>query len=266
MRALAAAIAEVVVAEFGPAEFLRRLSDPVWFQAFGAALGVDWPSSGLTTLAAAPCKEGTADRQGDLGLFFAGGKGAASRRTPAEIHAAGERHALPAPLLALERASRPAAKVDSAAVQDGFTGYHHFFAFDRAGRWAVVQQGLRDDLGTARRYHWLGEDVADFTCEPHAAVAGPAADAPVLNMVAGGSAAARAASLEVTPPTHGGGAGRPGGAARARGACRGPRARRAPPAPDAALRAGPAGAHPGPGPTARHPGRRPDRRRAHAAL
>lgn len=198
MRALAAAIAEVVVAEFGPPEFLRRLSDPIWFQAFGAVLGFDWHSSGLTTVVCGALKEGTADRQADLGLFFAGGKGPASRRTPAEIAAAGERHGLAAGLAELERASRLAAKVDSAAVQDGFGLYHHFFAFDRSGRWAVVQQGLRPDAALARRYHWLGEAVADFTREPHAGVVGPAATGPVLNMVAHDSAGARAASLDLT--------------------------------------------------------------------
>ena len=204
MKLLSAAIAEVVAVEFGTAEFLRRLSDPIWFQAFGAVLGFDWHSSGLTTVVCGALKEGTAERQGELGLFFAGGKGATSRQTPAEIAAAGERYALPAALADLERASRLAAKVDSAAVQDGFGLYHHFFAFDRDGRWAVVQQGLNDATATARRYHWLGETVRDFTDEPHAGVAGALAGGAVLNMVAHGSGPARAASIDLTrqPPAE----------------------------------------------------------------
>jgi len=197
MRRLAALLTEVVAVEFGPAEFLRRLADPIWFQAFGAVLGFDWHSSGLTTVVCGALKEGTADRQGELGIFFAGGKGAHSRSTPEEIAAAGERFALAAPLAGLERSSRLVAKVDSAALQDGFQLYHHFFAFDRQGGWAVVQQGLREDTATARRYHWLGEQVADFTDEPHAGVTGTAAGGAVLNMVAHGSRAAREASLDV---------------------------------------------------------------------
>ena len=198
MKLLSAAIAEVVCVEFGPRELLCRLADPVWFQAFGAVLGFDWHSSGLTTVVCGALKEGAAARQGELGLFFAGGKGAASRRTPAEIAAAGERYGLPAQAAALQRCSRLAAKVDSAAVQDGFQLYQHFFAFDRAGRWAVVQQGLCAASATARRYHWLGEAVADFVDEPHAGVAGPPAPGPVLNLAAHASGAAREASLALT--------------------------------------------------------------------
>lgn len=198
MQRLAGLLTTVVVVEFGPAEFLRRLADPLWFQAFGAVLGFDWHSSGLTTVVCGALKAGTAERQGELGLFFAGGKGGESRRTPAEIAAAGERFGLPAALTGLERSSRLAAKVDSAALQDGFDLYHHFFAFDRLGAWAVVQQGLREDTATARRYHWLGEAVRDPTDDPHAALVGAPSQGPVLNMVAGESRAARAASLEVT--------------------------------------------------------------------
>ena len=224
MQRLAAVLAEVVVIEFGTSEFLRRLADPIWFQAFGAVLGFDWHSSGLTTVVCGALKEGTAAQQGELGLFFAGGKGAQSRQTPAEITAAGERYALRAPLTDLQRSSRLAAKVDSAALQDGFPLYHHFFAFDRHGAWAVVQQGMHAASATARRYHWLGEAVTDFTDEPHAGIsgagyaasvarrvggairverrpegAGPATmpTGPVLNMVAHASLAARTASLDV---------------------------------------------------------------------
>ena len=204
MRRLAGLIAEVAVADAGTAEFMRRLADPIWFQAFGAVLGFDWHSSGLTTVVCGALKEGVAERQGELGLFLAGGKGAQSRHTPEEIAAAGARYGLPAAHVTLAGHSRLAAKVDSAAVQDGFQLYHHCFAFDRAGRWAVVQQGLCAETAMARRYHWLGEEVRDFADEPHAAVAGPGTAGPVLNMVAHDSRQARAASLAVAaqPPAE----------------------------------------------------------------
>jgi hypothetical protein len=197
MRTLAAAVAEVVVDAAGPGEMLVRLSDPVWLQAFGSLLGFDWHSSGLTTVALAALKEGLGERAGELGLFLCGGKGLASRATPREIEAACERHALAVDAAALQRASRLAAKVDNAAVQDGFTIYHHVFAFTADGRWAVVQQGMDEDSGLARRYHWLGDAETDFVTEPHAAVRGAPARREVLNLVAAASGASRDAALEL---------------------------------------------------------------------
>ncbi len=189
MKPLAAAIIQIIVEEFGPQEVLRRLSDPIWFQAFGSVLGFDWHSSGLTTTVCGALKEGLQPRQKELGLFFAGGKGRTSRGTPAEIEQAGEKYGLPADTVSLQYASRMAAKVDSAAVQDGYQIYHHFFVFTREGEWAVVQQGMNGQTRWARRYHWLntGKTSArgmNFVREPHAAVCGdhPAAG---LNMVAG---------------------------------------------------------------------------------
>ncbi len=194
MRQLAPAIAEVIILEHGRSTFLQRLSDPYWFQAFGCVLGFDWHSSGVTTTVCGALKEGLAPRSSDLGIFVAGGKGKVSRRTPTELMSFGERLGLDGERLAYN--SRMAAKVDSAAVQDGFGIYHHSFFLTTEGEWAVVQQGMRDNDGTARRYHWLGSQVKDFVNEPHAAIASDARSQTVLNMVATESSTARTASTE----------------------------------------------------------------------
>ncbi len=194
MSALAPAIAEVIVLEQGRSAFLRRLSDPHWFQAFGCVLGFDWHSSGVTTTVCGALKEGLAKRGSELGILVAGGKGKASRRTPYELTEFGSRLGLDGARLAYN--SRMAAKVDSAAVQDGFGIYHHSFFVTSEGEWAVVQQGMRDFDGTARRYHWLGSEVRDFVNEPHAAVASDAPGESVLNMVAAESEKARSVSTE----------------------------------------------------------------------
>ncbi|HXF57413.1 MAG TPA: DUF763 domain-containing protein [Actinomycetota bacterium] len=179
MTALARELAVAVVEAEGPEGLLRRVADPFWFQAFGCVLGFDWHSSGLTTTACAALKEGVRQVSG-LGLWVAGGKGRASRRTPAEIEAACERSGVdPSPLV---RASRLTAKVDSAAVQDGFQVYHHTFLFTDSDDWAVVQQGMNEATGMARRYHW--HQPARFDADPHSAVAGSGSPA-VLNLVAG---------------------------------------------------------------------------------
>jgi len=179
MRLLAREIALAIVAEEGPEGFLRRISDPFWFQAFGCVLGFDWHSSGLTTTVCGALKEGLRGLTQDTGLVVAGGKGRASRRTPTEIRTACEALGLdPEPLVL---ASRLSAKVDSAGVQDGFEVYHHTFLFTPDGRWAVVQQGMNEAHGMARRYHWL--TPTRFDADPHAAVAGDPAQ-EVLNLVA----------------------------------------------------------------------------------
>jgi hypothetical protein len=189
MVALARELALAVVAEEGSGGLLRRLADPVWFQGFGCVLGFDWHSSGLTTTACGALKEGLRGLEGEVGLTVAGGKGRASRRTPVELDAAGERTGLdPAPYV---RASRLSAKVDSSAVQDGFQVYHHTFVLADDGRWAVVQQGMNEASGTARRYHWL--TTTRFDADPHAAVAGDRSG-EVLNLVAGEAKANRAVS------------------------------------------------------------------------
>jgi hypothetical protein len=184
MVKLAREVTIAIVSDYGPDEMLRRLSHPHWFQAFGCVLGFDWHSSGLTTTLCGALKEGFKGLERDLGLFVAGGKGATSRRTPQELETWGDRLSLdPAPLV---YASRMSAKVDSAAVQDGYQLYHHVFLFTSGGRWAVVQQGMNEGNRYARRYHWLGEGVASFVNEPHAAIAAQATGT-TLNLVAADS-------------------------------------------------------------------------------
>jgi uncharacterized protein len=189
MKQLAPAIVEAIVIDRGPAAVLERLSDPHWFQAFGCVLGFDWHSSGVTTTVCGALREGLAGREADIGIRVAGGKGRASLKTPQELVAIGTSTGLDGDKLAYT--SRMAAKVDSAAVQDGFDIYQHSFFVTTAGEWAIVQQGMRDRDGTARRYHWLGSRVDDLVCEPHAAVASDAKSDVVLNLVASESAAVR---------------------------------------------------------------------------
>lgn len=177
-----------VVADRGPDEVLRRFSDPFWFQAFGCVLGFDWHSSGLTTTTCGAVKEAVQGIGPELGIYVAGGKGRVSRRTPEEISKACEGLGLePSNLI---QASRIAAKVDNAAVQSGHQLYHHVFVFTAAGQWCVVQQGMNAETRMARRYHWLGEHVADLVNEPHEAVCDNQRGV-VLNYVANESAEAR---------------------------------------------------------------------------
>jgi hypothetical protein len=190
MVPLAREITIAIVTEYGPEEMLRRLSHPYWFQAFGCVLGFDWHSSGVTTTLCGALKEGLKGIESDLGLFVAGGKGRTSRQTPSEIETWGGKISLdPAPLV---YASRMSAKVDSAAVQDGYQLYHHTFLFTAGGSWTVVQQGMNETNHYARRYHWLGETVTDFVNEPHAAILSEARGA-TLNLTAGESQPARSA-------------------------------------------------------------------------
>jgi len=196
MKQLGAAMVEVIVLEYGPAEVLHRLSDPVWFQTFGSVLGFDWHSSGLTTVVCGALKEGLRKSQGELGIFFAGGKGKTSRKTPLEIAQAGDKYGLSNDLAALQGTSRLVAKVDSAAVQDGYQLYHHFFVFDRTGNWAVIQQGMNEKNRYARRYHWLSKNLQSFVDDPHSAVCG-LPESNVLNLVYHDNQATRKASVEL---------------------------------------------------------------------
>jgi uncharacterized protein len=191
MVSLSREITTHIVAEYGSEEMLRRLSDPFWFQAFGCVLGFDWHSSGVTTTVTGAVKEGLRGLEGELGFFAGGGKGAASRKTPSEIVNACDRLSIDAAPLVY--ASRMSAKVDSAAVQDGYQLYHHAFFFTPSGGWCVVQQGMNDDNGMARRYHWLAASVKSYVNEPHAAICAEA-QAPTLNLVAAESEAVRSAS------------------------------------------------------------------------
>lgn len=194
MTQLAGSITELIVLEHGAGGLFSRISDPFWFQSLGCVLGFDWHSSGVTTTTCGAIKEGIKGKEEELGLFVAGGKGAASRKTPAEIIAWGEKTGVDAEMLV--DTSKTTAKVDSVAVQDGYQLYHHVFLFDRDNNWAVVQQGMNDANGMARRYHWQSSSVDDFVNEPHAAVCCDQRK-PSLNLVAKSSEDTRAASAEL---------------------------------------------------------------------
>jgi hypothetical protein len=175
------------------------MSDPFWFQAFGCVLGFDWHSSGVTTTVCGAVKESLRDTGREWGLFAAGGKGAASKKSPAQIADACER--LGRDPDALVYASRTAAKVDNAAVQDGYQLYHHVFLFTASGEWSVIQQGMSDRTSTARRYHWLSEHLTSFVDEPHDAICCDVRG-DTLNLVASESSGVRRASAELAslPP------------------------------------------------------------------
>ncbi len=198
MVRLSRALIEVMALEFGVEEFLRRIADPHWFQAFGCVLGFDWHSSGLTTTVCGAVKEALAPVARDLGLFVCGGKARASRRTPEEILSWLEKGGLPQEFSALVQKSRLAAKIDNTALQDGYQLYHHCFFFTRKGAWAVVQQGLNEKTSYARRYHWLGERIRKMTQEPHSGIASQRKEETVLNLVARESLRAQEAIVSLT--------------------------------------------------------------------
>jgi hypothetical protein len=170
MARLGAVITQAIIHHYGREEFLRRLAHPFWFQSFGAVMGMDWHSSGITTSVIGALKRGLAPLSGELGIHVCGGRGAHSRQTPRELVAIGERTGFDG--AALAQASRLVAKVDSAAVQDGFDLYLHGFIVTDDGKWVVVQQGMNGDSRLARRYHWLSEDLKSFVEAPHAAIEG----------------------------------------------------------------------------------------------
>jgi hypothetical protein len=170
MTRLGAVMCEAIVHHYGRDELLRRLAHPFWFQSFGAVMGMDWHSSGITTSVIGALKRGLAPLSGELGIHVCGGRGKHSRRTPQELVAIGDRVGFDGSALAT--ASRLVAKVDSAAVQDGFDLYLHGFIVTDDGRWVVVQQGMNGGKRQARRYHWLSEGLKTFVEEPHSAIDG----------------------------------------------------------------------------------------------
>jgi hypothetical protein len=194
MAALGAIICQAVVHHCGRDEFLRRLSHPFWFQSFGAVMGMDWHSSGITTSVIGALKRGLAPLQSELGIHVCGGRGKHSRRTPAELEGLGEKLGLDGH--ALIRASRLVAKVDSAAVQDGFDLYLHGFFLTDDGKWTVVQQGMNGDKRQARRYHWHSENLKSFVDEPHSAIDGPV-QGEIINLTDRRAENSRAAQLEL---------------------------------------------------------------------
>jgi hypothetical protein len=170
MTALGTAISEAVLYDYGASELLSRLSDPFWFQALGCVMGMDWHSSGITTSVVGALKRGLNPRAHELGIYVCGGRGRHSRKTPDELRNVAERATLDGEQLV--HASRLAAKVDNNAIADGFQLYLHGFIVSKSGEWAIVQQGMNDATGLARRYHWHSATVRDFTSEPHAAIVG----------------------------------------------------------------------------------------------
>ena len=170
MTRLGAVITQAIVHHYGRDEFLSRLSQPFWFQSFGAVMGMDWHSSGITTSVLGALKRGLGPLERDLGLYVCGGRGRHSRKTPDELLRIGDRTGIDG--ADLGKTSRLIAKVDSAAIQDGFDLYLHGFIVSADGHWTVVQQGMNGDRRQARRYHWLSEGLKDFIDAPHTAIEG----------------------------------------------------------------------------------------------
>ena len=194
MTRLGAVISEAIIHHYGRDELLRRLAHPFWFQSFGAVMGMDWHSSGVTTSVIGSLKRGLAPLAGELGIHVCGGRGKQSRLTPAELAAVGDRVGFDGGALA--QASRLVAKVDGAAVQDGFDLYLHGFIVTDDGHWTVVQQGMNGDARQARRYHWLSEGLKDFLDQPHAAIEG-APGGRIVNLTDRRAEASRRGQLEL---------------------------------------------------------------------
>ncbi len=196
MTTLGGAIVEAILVDKGHDEFLRRLSDPLWFQSFGAVLGMDWNSSGVTTAVMGALKRSLNPRSNDLGLYICGGKGKHSLQTPAELMAVGNKTGLDGNHLAY--CSRLSAKVDNTAVQDGYQLYLHSFVVSASGNWSVVQQGMNTEgeLAQARRYHWHSGQLQSFIDEPHAAVCGTS-QGEIMNLVAREAKPAQEAMLQI---------------------------------------------------------------------
>jgi hypothetical protein len=183
MVALSRGIVDTISLEYGKEEFLRRLSDPFWFQALSCVLGYDWHSSGTTTVTCGALKEAILPAK--HGFAIAGGKGKASRKTPQQIEEISNTYNFSTiKINELKYSSRMAAKIDNTAIQDGHQLYHHVFLFSESGKWAVIQQGMNDTTGYARRYHWFSDHVTNFVCEPHDAIFGEKNKLIVLDMVA----------------------------------------------------------------------------------
>jgi len=201
MHKLAKEMVTIIVDEYGSDEFLRRISDPFWFQALGCVLGYDWHSSGVTTVLTGILKQAVNIQE--HGIAVCGGKGKVSRQTPIEIGNVGEKLGFASDNIeALRYASKMSAKVDNAAIQAGYQLYHHAFFIAEDGRWAVVQQGMCVQDRTARRYHWISDNVKSFVSEPHNAIVGDVKREIVLDMTAKESEECRKASVDIVkePP------------------------------------------------------------------
>jgi hypothetical protein len=194
MTKLGTAITETIVLDYGTSAFLSRLSDPFWFQAFGAVMGMDWHSSGITTSVMGALKRGLGPRADELGIYICGGRGRFSRNTPHELRSIADRRGFDGE--ALVRTSRLTARVDNNAIADGFQIYLHSFVVTSNGEWAVVQQGLNDRSGMARRYHWHSASVNDFVVAPHTGIVGEN-QGTIMNLVDAGAKQAQNAMLEI---------------------------------------------------------------------
>jgi hypothetical protein len=195
MTLLGTAITETVVHHYGRSAFLSRLSDPFWFQALGAVMGMDWHSSGITTSVMGALKRGLAPCADELGIFICGGRGRHSRHTPDELRSIAGRRGFDGD--ALVRTSRLTARIDNNAIADGFQIYLHNFIVTAEGEWAVVQQGLNDATGLARRYHWHSATVRDFVAAPHSGIVG-AHQGTIMNLVDAQAKRAQSAMLTMT--------------------------------------------------------------------
>src|SRR6266436_5722520 len=194
MTRLGTAITETIIHDYGRSAFLSRLSDPFWFQALGAVMGMDWHSSGITTSVIGALKRGLASRADELGIYICGGRGRFSRNTPNELRQISDQRGFDGE--ALVRISRLTARIDNNAIADGFQIYLHSFVVTANGEWAVVQQGLNDRSGMARRYHWHSATVRDFMAEPHTGIVGEHRGT-IMNLVDRRAKLAQAALLEV---------------------------------------------------------------------
>ncbi|WP_333627580.1 DUF763 domain-containing protein [Sphingobacterium siyangense] len=194
MASLGRSIVEVILMDYGKDEVLRRLADPFWFQSFGAVLGMDWHSSGITTAVMGALKRAINPDAKSLGLYICGGKGKLSMQTPQELLQLSDRIGLDGN--GLIRSSKLVAKVDNTAIQDGYQLYLHNFIVTDQGNWSVVQQGMHEKDGTARRYHWHSEKVKSFVEEPHAGISGPS-QGIILNLTAAEAAANRAGIMTI---------------------------------------------------------------------
>jgi len=203
MTRLGREIIKVIIEEYGPDEFIKRIADPVWFQSLGTVLAFDWNASGLTTVLTAALKEALRCQEKNLGIFICGGKGKTSRKTPNEIEYWGN-------VLSLEEGkvnsliynSKMTAKVDSALIQDGFQIYHHTLFFSKNGSWAIVQQGMNTENQTARRYHWYSKKITDLIKEPHSGIIGQLINQPTLNLTALESEKTRETSTQLVRSSY----------------------------------------------------------------
>jgi uncharacterized protein len=194
MARLGRVLVEAIVFHYGKKEFLKRLSHPFWFQSLGCVMGMDWHSSGITTSVLGALKRGLAPLERELGIHVCGGRGKHSRRTPAELQALADRVGLDAETYV--RTSRLVAKVDNAAVQDGFELYLHSFVVTDEGDWVIVQQGMNPARRQARRYHWLSEGLTSFVDQPHSAIEGQPGP-PIVNLTDRRARLARDAQIEL---------------------------------------------------------------------